>query len=180
VRLADTVIEELRTWRRRQAEELLRIGLRPDGETFVVTQSDGSPLQPGSITHEWVRLLAAKKLPRIRFHDLRHAHATHLLASGMHPKIASERLGHSKIGITLDLYSHVLPGMQDDAVVRSAFANCAWVFTPESGHLRCTNPCPLRAKRRQRAAAICVFIRSPRWRAAAGTKVRRGRALSRS
>jgi integrase len=57
-------------------------------------------------------------LPRIRFHDLRHAHAAHLLASGVHPKIASERLGHSKIGITLDLYSHVLPGMQDDAVVK--------------------------------------------------------------
>jgi integrase len=57
-------------------------------------------------------------LPRIRFHDLRRAHATHLLASGVHPKIASERLGHSKIGITLDLYSHVLPGMQDDAVVK--------------------------------------------------------------
>jgi integrase len=116
VRLAGTVIEELRIWRRRQAEELLRIGLRPDGETFVVTQSDGSPLQPRSITHEWMRVLAKKKLPRIRFHDLRHAHATHLLASGVHPKIASERLGHSKIGITLDLYSHVLPGMQDDAV----------------------------------------------------------------
>ena len=55
-------------------------------------------------------------LPRIRFHDLRHAHATHLLASGVHPKIASERLGHSKVGITLDLYSHELPNMQTDAV----------------------------------------------------------------
>jgi integrase len=84
----------------------------------VAAQVDGSPLQPRSITHEWVRVLAAKKLPRIRFHDLRHAHATHLLASGVHPKIASERLGHSKVGITLDLYSHVMPGMQDDAVAK--------------------------------------------------------------
>ena len=57
-------------------------------------------------------------LPRIRLHDLRHAHATHLLASGVHPKVASERLGHSKVGITLDLYSHVLPGMQEDAAAR--------------------------------------------------------------
>jgi len=55
-------------------------------------------------------------LPRIRFRDLRHAHATHLLASGVRLKVASERLGHSKVGITLDLYSHVLPGMQADAV----------------------------------------------------------------
>ena len=50
-----------------------------------------------------------------RLHDLRHAHATHLLAAGVHPKVASERLGHSKIGITLDLYSHVMPNMQRDA-----------------------------------------------------------------
>jgi integrase len=57
-------------------------------------------------------------MPPIRFHDLRHAHATHLLSTGVHPKIASERLGHSKVGITLDLYSHVLPGMQEDAAAR--------------------------------------------------------------
>jgi integrase len=89
----------------------------PD-DTCVVAQVDGSPLQPNSLTHEWVRLLGATALPRVRFHDLRHAHATHLLSSGVHPKVASERLGHSKVGITLDLYSHVLPGMQEDAAAR--------------------------------------------------------------
>jgi integrase len=118
VRLPDTVIEELKVWRLRQVEELLRVGKRLNGDAFVAAQADGSPLQPRSITHEWVRLLASRGLPRIRFHDLRHAHATHLLASGVHPKIASERLGHSKVGITLDLYSHVMPGMQDDAVAK--------------------------------------------------------------
>jgi integrase-like protein len=46
---------------------------------------------------------------------LRHSHATHLLAAGIHPKVASERLGHSKVEITLDLYSHILPGMQAEA-----------------------------------------------------------------
>jgi len=60
----------------------------------------------------------AASLPRIRFHDLRRAHATHFLASGDLPKIASERLGYSKVGITLDLYSDVMPGMQDDAVAK--------------------------------------------------------------
>ena len=63
-------------------------------------------------------MLARTKLPRIRFHDLRHAHATHLLLEGVHPKVASERLGHSRVGIALDLYSHMLPGMQEDAVSR--------------------------------------------------------------
>jgi integrase len=79
-------------------------------------QEDGTPLQPNSLTHEFVPLLAkAKALPKIRFHDLRHTHATHLLANGVHPKVAQERLGHSSVGITLDLYSHVLPGMQEEA-----------------------------------------------------------------
>jgi integrase len=58
------------------------------------------------------------RLPRVRLHDLRHTHATQLLGLGVHPKIAQERLGHSSIGITLDLYSHVMPGMQDDAVAK--------------------------------------------------------------
>lgn len=115
VALSATVTKELRAHRLRQAEELLRLGVRQTDEMFVVAQADGQPLQPRSLTHEWTRLLKDCDLPRIRFHDLRHAHATHLLSSGVHPKIASERLGHSKVGITLDLYSHVLPGMQADA-----------------------------------------------------------------
>lgn len=82
---------------------------------FVLAKMVYLPLQPDSFTHDWDRKIATTGLPRLRFHDLRHAHATHLLAAGVHPKIASERLGHSKIGITLDLYSHVLPNMQADA-----------------------------------------------------------------
>lgn len=118
VNLSQTVVQELSAWRALQAEEMLNVGLRPDGDTFVVTQLDGRPLQPRSITHEWVRLIGVKGLPRIRLHDLRHAHATHLLSAGVHPKVASERLGHSKVGITLDLYSHVMPGMQEEAAAR--------------------------------------------------------------
>jgi integrase len=75
-------------------------------------------MEPTWITHEWIRTKRKLELPRIRFHDLRHAHATHMLANGVHPKIASERLGHSKIGITLDLYSHVMPGMQEGAAAQ--------------------------------------------------------------
>ncbi|MFZ5641781.1 MAG: site-specific integrase [Bacillota bacterium] len=55
-------------------------------------------------------------LPKIRFHDLRHTHATHLLESGIHPKIVAERLGHSSTRVTMDTYSHVLPHMQEQAV----------------------------------------------------------------
>jgi integrase len=115
VSMSSTVIAELNAHRTRQAEEQLRLGIRPDEDSFVVAQYDGQPIQPRSLTHEWVRILGKTTLPRIRFHDLRHTHASQMLAAGVHPKIASERLGHSTIGITLDLYSHVMPGMQADA-----------------------------------------------------------------
>jgi len=111
-------LEELRKHKTRQAEELLRVGVRQSDDMYVVAQADGQPLKPNSLTHEFVRFIVATALPRIRFHDLRHSHATHLLASGVHPKIAQERLGHATVAITLDLYSHVLPGMQEDAASR--------------------------------------------------------------
>ncbi|MDX0487514.1 tyrosine-type recombinase/integrase [Sinorhizobium medicae] len=115
VALSSTMLAGLKAHRARQAEEQLKIGIRPDDDSFVVAQIDGRPLKPVSLTHEWTRLLAKTSLPRIRFHDLRHTHASQMLAAGVHPKVASERLGHSTIGITLDLYSHVMPGMQADA-----------------------------------------------------------------
>ena len=73
---------------------------------------------PNSIGHAWDRFIAATDLPRIRFHDLRHSHATAMLAAGVHPKVASEQLGHSRVALTLDTYSHVIPGMQEDAVAK--------------------------------------------------------------
>lgn len=115
VALSASTVPELKAHRARQAEEQLRLGLRPDSDSFVVAQVDGAPLQPRSLTHEWVRVVGKTTLPRIRFHDLRHTHASQMLSAGVHPKVASERLGHSTIGITLDLYSHVMPGMQADA-----------------------------------------------------------------
>ena len=60
-------------------------------------------------------LLAKAGLPKIRFHDLRHTCATLLLQDNVHPKVVQERLGHSKISITLDTYSHVMPTMQQAA-----------------------------------------------------------------
>jgi len=113
------VAEELAAWRTQQAQELLRLGIRLDNATYIVAREDGVPIAPRNLTQAWIRLrnkfVADGVLPWRRLHDTRHAHATHMLATGVHPKIASERLGHSKIGITLDLYSHVVPGMQEGA-----------------------------------------------------------------
>jgi integrase len=115
VALPATLVEELRQHRAKQAEELLQLGIRLTDDHHVVAQADGSALQPNSLTHAFTTFLVERGLKRVRLHDLRHSHATHLLAAGIHPKVASERLGHSKVGITLDLYSHVLPGMQAEA-----------------------------------------------------------------
>jgi integrase len=115
VAMSGTVRDELRAHRLQQAQDMLKLGTRLTDDNFVAALANGSPMQPTFITHEWVRVISTIDLPRVRFHDLRHAHATHMLSSGIHPKVASERLGHSKVGITLDLYSHVLPGMQEDA-----------------------------------------------------------------
>ena len=116
--LSATVVQELRAHKLRQAEELLRLGVRQTKSTFVCAREDGAPLQPNSLTIYWARLATILPLPRIRFHDLRHGAATHMLSLGIHPKIASERLGHARVGTTLDVYSHVLPGMQEDAAAR--------------------------------------------------------------
>jgi integrase len=116
VALSQSVLDELRSHRIRQAEELLGMGVRQTEVTFVYTREDGAPIQPRSLTHGWQQMIARTKLPRLRFHDLRHSHATHLLGSGVHLKIASERLGHSKIGTTADIYMHASKSMQAEAV----------------------------------------------------------------
>jgi len=118
VALPSLVIEELKTHRLERAEALLKLGVRLSAEHFVCCHDDASMMQPTYLTHQWLKKIRRSGLPVRRLHDLRHTHATQLLASGIHPKIASERLGHSKVGITLDLYSHVLPGMQEDAAAK--------------------------------------------------------------
>jgi integrase len=115
VELSSIVVEELRRHRVQQAESLLRIGIRLTDDHHVFMREDGLPLQPHSLTLAFREFLRRQKMPRIRLHDLRHTHATLLLKGGVHPKIAQERLGHSSIAMTLDLYSHVLPGMQREA-----------------------------------------------------------------
>jgi integrase len=112
-------VNELRRLKLEQAEELLKVGIRQSSDTLVCARRDGEPLQLQSLTHEFPRFLARlKDFPRVRFHDLRHTHATQLLLAGVHPKVAQERLGHSTISTTLDLYSHVTATMQEDAASR--------------------------------------------------------------
>jgi integrase len=112
VALPAMAIEELRRWKAGQGEELLLLGVRADENVHVVTRADGEPLQPRSLTHV---ISAFLEQWGVTLHGLRHTHASLLLASGVHPKVAQERLGHSSISITLDTYSHLMPNMQGEA-----------------------------------------------------------------
>jgi integrase len=118
VTLPKFALEELRRRKWEQAEALLTLGVRQVANTLVCARKDGEPKQPESLTHEFTYLVGRTDVPRVRFHDLRHSHATQLLGSGVHPKIVQERLGHSTITVTMDLYSHVSETMQGDAVAR--------------------------------------------------------------
>ncbi len=115
VALPGIAIQVLRRHKTEQAQERLRLGPAYEDNDFVCPRPDGSPWPPDSLSTAFAGLIRRSDLPRIRFHDLRHSHATQLLRHGIHPKVVSERLGHSKVGITLDTYSHVLPGMQEEA-----------------------------------------------------------------
>jgi integrase len=119
ITLPSFTVEELRRLKRQQAEELLALGVRQSGETLACARHDGEPMPPRSLTHEFAKVAGrVKDAPRVRFHDLRHSHATQLLSAGVHPKVAQERLGHSTITTTLDLYSHVTETMQEDAAAK--------------------------------------------------------------
>jgi integrase len=117
VALPHILVEELRDVREEQKGHRQRIGEAYNDYGLVFCQEDGKPLHAHNIVRrDFRRICGRVGLPRIRFHDLRHCHATLLLQQGVHPKIVQERLGHANISMTLDTYSHVVPGMQEQAV----------------------------------------------------------------
>lgn len=90
-----------------------KAGLWEDND-LVFPSSVGTPLRRGNLTRRFKKLLSTASLPtEVRFHDLRHTCATLLLSQGFNAKFVQELLGHATISITLDTYSHVLPGMAD-------------------------------------------------------------------
>jgi integrase len=105
-----TVVDALREHQRRQLKEQMRI----DGG-YVFAHPNGSPLDGSVVTHQFQKLLKRADLPRIRFHDLRHSCASLLLAQGVSARMVMETLGHSNISTTMDIYSHVMPSLRQEA-----------------------------------------------------------------
>ena len=109
-------LDALLTHRAEQAKRKLALGPSYADLELICAKLDGAFWPPDSLSSAFAGVVRRSPLTHFRFHDLRHTHATQLLKAGVHPKIVSERLGHSNISITLDTYSHVLPGMQEDVV----------------------------------------------------------------
>lgn len=102
--------------RKSQAAERLRCGAAwQQGQDLVFRNTDGTPTHPDRFTYWFKRRVSELDLPAIGPHGLRHTWATLALQAGVHPKVVSSRLGHSTIAITLDTYSHVTPGLDEDA-----------------------------------------------------------------
>ncbi|SHJ82393.1 site-specific integrase [Desulfofundulus thermosubterraneus] len=109
-------VEVLKRHRKKQIEIHLKKGPEWQGHGLVFCTDRGRPLYHSEVRSALTRLAHRAKVTPLRFHDIRHTHATFLLRKGIHPKIVAERLGHSSIKITLDTYSHVLPDTQAEAV----------------------------------------------------------------
>jgi integrase len=116
VALQSLLVEELRALRKEQDERRGFLGDLYHDHGLVFCQANGKPLHANDIRRgDFRRVLKHTGVPQIRFHDLRHSHATLLLQQGTNPKVVQERLGHSTPAFTLAVYGHVLPGMQEEA-----------------------------------------------------------------
>jgi integrase len=108
----------LRSLWERQVEEAILQGYIVNGDSPVLRYRDGSPILPRGYSGAFTKIMRRAGLEGYRLHDARHAHATLMLKQGVHPSIVQARLGHAKVGTTLDIYSHVVPGLQEAAAMR--------------------------------------------------------------
>jgi integrase len=117
--LKEQASEALQRHRRSQIEWRLKLGTAYQDQDLIFASETGGFADCQNIRGRHLKpILKAAKLPLLRLYDLRHCCATMLLVSGEHPKVVQERLGHASITLTLDTYSHVVPGMQERASQR--------------------------------------------------------------
>lgn len=112
IHIPNKLVDELKIYRKQVVQEKLIHGQSYHDNNLVVCTRYGKPMIPRNFRKEFYNLVEKVGLPKIRFHDLRHTHATILIQQNVNVKLISERLGHSDIETTLNTYSHVLPDMQ--------------------------------------------------------------------
>ncbi len=113
--LGSDVVNLLRRHRAEQEQTKVLLSDLWEGHALVFPSERDALLEDRRVHRVFVRICERAGVPKIRPYDLRHSSASLLLAAGVHPKIAAERLGHSSVNLTLNTYSHVLPGLQRDA-----------------------------------------------------------------
>ena len=118
VALSPTTVLALRAHSERAEADRELIGVPLAGTDLVFARADGSPMLPDTLTHGFKKIARRAGFDNVSLHDARHTHASLMLAQGVHPKIVQERLEHSTIAVTLDTYSHVLPGLQEEAALK--------------------------------------------------------------
>jgi integrase len=118
VSISPYLIKRLQEHKRNQDKEKKVLGAAYQDNGLVFCTFDGNLKDPRNLLREFDRLIKKANLPKITIHDLRHLHATQLMISGVNPKVVQERLGHSRVAITLDLYSHVNEDLQVEAAIR--------------------------------------------------------------
>jgi integrase len=118
VALSPRTAKRLRAHRQEQVKRRLILGAAWRDYDLVFPNELGGPLDPRNLDRSWHRIRRSAGLEHLRLHDLRHCHASLMLAIGAHPKVVSERLGHSRIDITLDVYSHAMPNLQAEAAAQ--------------------------------------------------------------
>ncbi|MCP3029019.1 site-specific integrase [Halobacillus sp. A5] len=115
ISLPDKAVIKLQKYKKRMdIEKQLAADIFQDNDLVVCTGL-GTPINSSNLRRTFHRLIEEAQVKPIRFHDLRHTHATVLLLQNVNPKIVSERLGHADVRLTLDTYSHLLPNMQLEA-----------------------------------------------------------------
>lgn len=114
ISLTDKAINDLKIHRKKIAKEKLAAGDIYEDNNLVVCTKFGTPVNPRNLLRVFYSLMKKAKVPKIRFHDLRHTVATLMLSQSVNPKIVKEILGHSDIRVTLDTYSHVLPSVHKE------------------------------------------------------------------
>ena len=113
-RLPAFAVDRLRRHRREQQARLETLGIWRTNEMLVFDR-EGAPWTPDAFSWRFIRLVKHYKLPRVRFHDLRHSYAALNLHEGVDLVTVSRALGHSSIRVTADVYGHVTPAMQQSA-----------------------------------------------------------------
>jgi integrase len=122
ITISEDVVTALQKHKRLQAKDKLLLGPAYQDTDLIVCTKKGTRMSPRNFLRHFHNWTKKRGLPKIRIHDLRHSHATIMLQLGEHPKVVSERLGHGQTSVTMDIYSHVIPTLQEQAAKNFSMA----------------------------------------------------------